>query len=494
MSVQHSHPGLRARTVIGLGILLLAGIGIGLGHALLVVVMCFGLGLVAFWKDRLVDLVIAIGMLTISFSGIEIGPVTTPDLFLVPAAMMLGFRHVVSWDKNVPLWLLGSAATIFVAGLLSQVAFGNLPSRSIVILVQLCISLVYVPLVVSLGVRNSSQLRRLSALFVMSAAISASFGLLEFLGITDVASRISGFSGFPYNGGRPAGFTAHPNQLGLVCVLAFPLAMELFRRSRLWASSLLLLVAGVMVSGSRTALAGLVVAAFVMLWIRGTISTTRLVKGTVALALVGAMATAAGVDVTLDRVLSDDNAVAEATEARTDSVRTAVSDIKAHPLTGVGFGGNAHSLYVQILQGAGVFALAGFAWFGQRTLRIARSMRAHPLAGAAGASMMTWLITGLVHPGLYERYLYVPAGIILGARILARKGKESEGATEPAETSTSGASGPTANADSPGAPGQAMPPGTTPASSRLPGARIETSRERRQVRHGHRRLSSSEFS
>lgn len=448
MRVQQTHRRFGVGTAAALGLLFLAGIAVGLGYTWVVIVVLALFAVVAFWRDRLFDLVIALGILTVSFSGIEIGPVTAPDIFLLPAAVMLGFRHVVSWNKNVPMWLLGSAVTLFAAGMLAQVAFVDLPSRSLVILLQLCISLVYVPLVVSLSVQNLQQLRRLSGLFVVSACISTFFGLLEFLGITDVASRLSGFSGFTYNGGRPASFTAHPNQLGLVSVLAFPFAMELFRRNRIWAPSLLLLLTGVMISGSRTALAGLVVAAIVTLWVRGTLTTTRVLKGAVTLVLVGALATAAGVDVTLDRVFSSDDAVTEATEARTDSVRTALNDFKAHPLTGVGFGGNAHSLYVQIVQGAGLLALAGFIWFAQRTLRVARSMRAHPLAMAAGASMATWLITGLVHPGLYERYLYIPAGIILGVRTLVRRREAASGATgEPIADSASGGSTPTVGPD-----------------------------------------------
>ncbi|HEV2068625.1 MAG TPA: O-antigen ligase family protein [Acidimicrobiales bacterium] len=453
MSSKQTHYRFGAGTAAAVALLFLAGAAVGLGYALVVIVVLVVFSVVVFWKDRLLDLVIALGILTVSFSGIEIGPVTAPDVFLLPAAVMLGFRHVVSWNKSLPLWLFGSAMTIFAAGILAQVAFVDLPSRSFIILLQLCTSLVYVPLVVALGVRNLQQLQRLSALFVVSASIGSFFGLLEFLGITDVASRLSDFSGFAYNGGRPAGFTAHPNQLGLISVLAFPFAMELFRRNRMWAASLLLLLTGVMISGSRTALAGLLVAAIVTVWVRGTLTTARLLKGAVALVFVGAMATAAGVDVTLDRVFSGDDAVSEATEARTDSVRTALDDIRAHPLTGVGFGGNAHSLYIQIVQGGGILALAGFAWFAQRTLRLARAVRARPLANAAGASMTTWLITGVVHPGLYERYLYVPAGIVLGVHILVRRRTSTSGATDyPTAESASAVSTPAVATDRHGSP------------------------------------------
>lgn len=405
--------------LLGLVGLVVAGVAVGYGQSAPVVVSAAALVVVAACKERTVAVVVALGVLTVGFSGVEVGPVTAPDVFFIPAAAVLGLRYVVSRRPHIPIWLIGSASIILAGGLLPHALFPNLPSRSFIILLQFCISVIYVPLVLSLGVRNQDQLRRLGALYVASASINGLFGVLEFFNVTDIASQITGFQGLAQNGGRPAGLTAHPNQLGLLCVLAFPLALSLYGRNRLWGVPVLLLFSGVMVSGSRTAFFGLLFAATVTLWIQGRLSTSRIIRGALALGVVGITANAVGVDVALTRVLGEDSTVAEATEARTDTVRTAIDDIEAYPLTGVGFGKNAHSLYLQLLQGAGVLALAGFLWFASRTLRIAFKYRHNAVASAAGAAMVAWLVTGLIHPGLYDRYLYVPAGIILGAHVLA---------------------------------------------------------------------------
>lgn len=409
-----------AQLLFGFTVLVLAGVATGFGRFPVVIAATAALGLFAVCKKRVLDLLIAFGVLTVGFSGIEVGPMTAPDLFLAPAAILLTLRYALSWRAHIPLWLVGSAAILLSAGLLAQGVFPDLPERSFVIMSQFIVSLVYVPLVLSLGTRSHAALNRVGVLFVLSAAINSSFGLLEFYGITDIASRITGFQGFPQNGGRPAGFTAHPNQLGLLCVLALPFAIHLYRRTRLWAVSLLLLFFGVMVSGSRTALIGFFVAAAATLWMQGRLSSTSLIKGALALTLLGVIATSLGVDLALSRITSEDSSVTYANEARTDSITAAFGDILAYPLTGVGFGKNAHSLYLQILQGAGVLALLGFLWFATEAVQLARRLRNHAAANAAGAAMIAWLVTGLVHPGLYDRYLYVPAGIIIGARLVAK--------------------------------------------------------------------------
>ena len=422
-------PEVRRRTTLSTFVvfffLALTGVAVGSGHMLAVIIATMVTGVIALamislWTESAVDIAVGAGMLAISFSGIEVGPVTAPDIFLIPAALMLALRHALTGGHQLPKWLIGSACLILVAGLLSQVLFVDLPNRSVIILLQFSLSLLYVPLVVSVGTRSHHQLHRLSGLFVASACLNALFALLAYFRISDIASQLTGFQGFLYNGGRPAGFTAHPNQLGLLSVLALPLALYLCRRSRLWVITLPLLFSGVMVSGSRTALFGLIVAAVATLWMEGRVSTVRLVKGTLTLGLIALIVTGLGVDLALDRIIAPDDSVGTATDERAGSLTEGLKDIRDYPLTGVGFGRHAHSLYLEILQGAGVLCLAGFLWFATRMFATARRLRHNELASAAGASLLTWLVTGILHPGLYDRYLYVPAGILLGIWFLER--------------------------------------------------------------------------
>lgn len=394
-----------------------AGISIGVGHWPAAIAIALFLNVVVFFRRRIPDIFLAAGMLTITFSGVDVGMVTAPDIFLLPALVLFIPRILRVGNFEPPVWLIGAGAVVLAAGLLPHFLFSEMPARSGQILAQLVIALIYVPVVISFGVAKKSDLWRLSALFVLSASVNSFFAVLQFFGISDLASLATGSGGFVHSG-RVAGFTAHPNQLGLVCVLAFPIALHLYKRRRLWLISLVLLVGGVMGSGSRTALVGLLAAIALYLWMQGSLSAVALIRALVGAGLVGLLATSLGIDIALNRLLVTDQSVAEATEARSDSLAVAFADIRAHPLTGVGFGKGAHSLYISIVQSAGVFALGGFGWFATRTLRIARRFRHDLLVSAVGASMASWLAAGLIHPGLYDRYLYVPAGLLLGTELL----------------------------------------------------------------------------
>lgn len=393
-----------------------AGISIGVGHWPVAFAIALSLNVVVFLAGRIPELLLAAGMLTITFSGVDVGIVTAPDVFLLPALLFFIPRVLHAGQFEPPTWLIGAGALVLAAGLLPHFLFPVLPARSVQILGQLVIALIYIPVVISLGVKEKDDLWRLATLFVLSASVNSFFAVLQFFEVSDLASLATGSRGFAHTG-RVAGFTAHPNQLGLVCVLAFPIALHLYKRRRLWFVSLVLLVGGVMGSGSRTALVSLLASIALYLYMQGSLSASRLIRALVFAGLVAVVASAVGIDIALNRLLVTDQSVAEATAARSDSLAVAFSDIRAHPLTGVGFGKGAHSLYISVVQSAGVLALGGFGWFATRTLRIARRFRHDLLVSAVGASMASWLAAGLIHPGLYDRYLYVPAGLLLGAEL-----------------------------------------------------------------------------
>lgn len=379
---------------------------------------------VALYRERTADLLLTLGILSLTFSGIAVGPLTAPDLFLIPAGFFFFLRNLHRRDVYIAPWALGAATLVVTGGLLPLLFFSTTPPRGGIILVQFAASLVYVPLVVALGTRSFDGLRRLAACYVLSASITSLFGVLHILGISDIASRITGFEGLPYNGGRVEGLSAHPNQLGFACALALPFNVYLCARNRRWVVTMPLLAAGVMISGSRAGFIAFLLASFILVVRRGRFSLPAITKGSAALLVSFALASQLGLDAAMRRLVGAFPAVAQADEQRTEGLTAAIGDVLQYPLTGVGFGSVPHNLYLELLQGAGILGLFGFLWFAKRLLNTAWSLWTEAPVRSAGITMAVWLITGLAQPGLYDRYLYFAPGIILAARGISRTRQE----------------------------------------------------------------------
>jgi hypothetical protein len=125
----------------------------------------------------------------------------------------------------------------------------------------------------------------------------------------------------------------------------------------------------------------------------------------------------------------------QAANSATDIRLTVISKSLAigldHPLTGVGFDRvfDSHSAPAQFLQAGGIVALASFAlWafgFGRLGVRLSRNPRvpafSSELAAALLAGLMAWLVAGIVNPQIAERFMYVPAGVLLGLGLAAAR-------------------------------------------------------------------------
>jgi O-antigen ligase len=132
------------------------------------------------------------------------------------------------------------------------------------------------------GVRGMDRLTKLLRVVVVGAAIMAFFGLLQFFVGFDVTKSVSipGLkpattdmsyvlerSSFP----RPAGTAGHPIEFGVVCAMITPLALHFGFRAKIdgrkrwpWWTATALVAIGSMLSLSRSAILGLVVAAIVL--------------------------------------------------------------------------------------------------------------------------------------------------------------------------------------------------------------------------------------
>jgi hypothetical protein len=118
----------------------------------------------------------------------------------------------------------------------------------------------------------------------------------------------------------------------------------------------------------------------------------------------------------------------DATTSNADSVRRLVlrkswHEARDHLATGIGFSRvlDSHSLVIQFLLAGGIVALASFCFWIWKVCGLGFSLatrgRGPPqvgqLAGAFSCALVAWLVPGLLNPQLLERFMYIPAGLLL---------------------------------------------------------------------------------
>jgi O-antigen ligase len=188
---------------------------------------------------------------------------------------------------------------------------------------------------------------------------------------------------------------------------------------------------GLLVAGSRAAFGGAAVGLLFLLIVAGR-DRRRIapyVGGLIGIGLLSvavALATHTGF-ITLQRIAGIDTG--QNTDTRLAYYRGALSDFASSPIVGHGFQliVQAHDIYLQLLQSGGLLALGAFTAYMVGTLRLGWRLghdpvvpaELGPLVPALSASILVWLINGLAENQLYDRYLYVPIGLLLGLSFLS---------------------------------------------------------------------------
>jgi O-antigen ligase len=376
-----------------------------------------------------------IGVLLVTFNGVRAGPgLSVADVALMAAALCVLVHCSLTHSRIVvPVWLLVSAGGILASGLLSSTS--NELSENLVPAARFAVALALTPtLIATLTVRAGAR-RMIVGAWLLSASVAALVGLSDFLGVTHI-----GLSVLPDNtSGRVNGLTAHPNHLGLVCAMAMPVALWgviTDRQARPFSRGLHLvilplLIGGILVSGSRAAIvagvAGILLVP-VLLGRRGRRAAVMVafVGAAVAVALIASTGgdESTGGSTTVFERFGDQSDLQASDSGRLLSFERALSTFESNPLFGGGFVHvrAAHDIYLQLLQAGGLLALVSFTVFVVGTMRTGASVRRRlralgsgdDLAAALIASMVVWLVAGLVQPAIYDRYLYLPAGLLFG--------------------------------------------------------------------------------
>lgn len=394
---------------VAAGVMVAVGRG---GAALLLVAAGFLAGLTILERRRLAPILWAGVAFTAPLQGVRVAPIlAASDILLIAAVVAILPDVLVGWRRSLPSGVTSAFGLLVTAGLIGTF-FAQDVGASLANLVKIVLAAAGSVMAMALWDPGAARLRRFAWLWFAGACTSAAWAAVTPRSVV----------------GRSRGLTTHPNHFGLVCVLAvglgLGLALSSSGRARLLAlSGVVLLTAGIGLSGSRSALLGLAV----------TIGLTavltrrfRLLVATGVAIVVASMALVVGLihlpdSHALSRLGGGGGSAGSDVE-RAQALSGALTSIGKHPFTGEGFqfAQAAHSIYLQVIVVGGPLALVGFlgvCWLigraGLRAVRAGRGRRNGPVVAGLTAGYAGYLASGTFDNILWDRYLWTYIGLLL---------------------------------------------------------------------------------
>jgi O-antigen/teichoic acid export membrane protein len=399
----------------------------------------FDTGVDGVWRNPVL-LVIGIGVVLATMNGVRpVRGATAADVCFALATLALAPLLIIARPRffRIPWWMYAAVAGIGFAVLVSTAASvaraSNLSAG-----MKFAITLGVTPLLLGAVAASYGRVALLADLWLVGAVANCAVATSDFFANTLIGYNVTG----TYWLNRAAGLTVHPNHLGLVAAMALPVALSraitapALSRRIAYVVGVVVLGLGVLASGSRVELiagaAGLLIVPLLQPIARKEI-VVAFAAATLAVALVAVAVPSARSHalVSVHRLTGGDPTASMSDADRSKKLRRAVKDIEAHPMTGTGFAAvrDAHDIYLQLLQAGGVLALPPFLLFAGGILAMGLRLRRAPslspptqnLAAALTASMGVWLLSGLLSNLVYDRFLYLPAGLLFGFWFATRR-------------------------------------------------------------------------
>lgn len=344
---------------------------------------------------------------------------------------------------SVPLWLPVAAIGLLIAGLLA--AFHGNVQQDLIPTLEFAGTMFGMPLVVMLAADSIRRVEFIVEAWLLAASLSAIVAVLDLKLGLGIGRRLTGID-YILPTKRAPGLSNHPNHLAVITAMAMPVAalrasLRMGPNTFTFANARNLLYvfaigAGVFASGSRGGLAAAVAGIAVLPMLQPGLrrSLALCLTGVLIIGVLGALifdssfASKLGI-VTGQRLSGQAAGTQVSNDYRTRAYAAALRDAIANPIAGQGFESvrTAHNIYLELAQTGGVIGLAAFLAFVSGVLATARRLSASTgleasvgaLASAFGASFVAWLVAGLVEPQLYDRYLYIPVGLLLALHLIA---------------------------------------------------------------------------
>lgn len=395
-------------------------------------------------------------------------------VLLLPVAFFLFLTRFVLRKRfgQFPWWLWAGALLLIASIALVELVppdglerlaasfdiYGLKTEPSVVIGIQVIFALVAFPVAISVIVDRWSTVDLLLSLWIAGVAISCAVAVLDSFFGFDIQSALAydpdGIRGylmvFPGEANRMVGLTDHPNTLNLTALMVSPLVMARMKSRRgllRYGPVLLLITLGVLLSGARSGVVGLVLAAALTvlmderirnvlrnLQFRTVIAIAAILVCLTALLSVGVNSSpesTAGklVPSSLSRMLRPmESGTSISDNERESYIDDSITYIGERPLAGYGFEWveSSHNTVLQLLLAGGPLALVGFylVLIGYLNMGFRLRFRIPDGMGdssvALTVSLLLYAISGLVDNHVFERYLYIPAGLILAMYLLQK--------------------------------------------------------------------------
>jgi hypothetical protein len=382
---------------------------------------------------------LAVAMLAISWNGVRLAPgLAVSDPFLmVAAAAWIASPRTRTRLSVVPGWMVWSVYLLLLAMLVSALTgLGPLADASEG--VRLGVAMVLTTLVIGTVGHGSGLLGFFIDLWLASVAVSAAVGVADIVAGTSIGTSLTGVEIVD----RAAGLTTQVNHLAVSAAMAVPVAFSRFahahspRQRFVYAMLVTIAVMGCLVSGSRAGVIGLVVGLAVLPLIQPS-SGGRIARWMVIAAAVMCVVLLAipgdSTTIAVQRLTGSSGVAASVSDSdreRSVAIRDALERINESPVVGSGFGElrRAHSVYLQLYAAGGVLGILAFAFFTfgpiREGVRLARaaylSSALAGVAAASSASIIALVVMSIRSNQLFDRYLFVPAGLILAVHFLGR--------------------------------------------------------------------------
>jgi hypothetical protein len=385
---------------------------------------------------------VAVGVALVTTNGIHpVTGATLGDLALAFAAVLLAPLVLARRPSylTIPRWLIAAVTLIGVTVLVST-ATSAAKATNFVDGVKFLIALGLTPLIIATVAASTARVVLLADIWILGAFVNAAIATSDFLGLTDIGSKLTGTK-FNLYTGRSVGLSATPNHLGLIAAMAIPIALSRIlstsgRPRVAYLVAVVVLVGGILSSGSRAALVAATIGV-IALPLLHPIGRRQILLGfavaVIALGVGAAVVPSARshIFVVVHRLTGSDPSAASSDSVRQAALKRGLSEFRAHPLTGNGYAvvRDAHDMYLQVVDAGGILALPAFLVFAGGVVLVGVRLRrerelpavSQNLAAALTASMLVWLSCGIVSNEVYDRYLYVPAGLLLGLLFACRR-------------------------------------------------------------------------
>lgn len=435
----------------GFALALLVGLALGL----IALLARFRIGGEARSLFPVATLLIAVGVVSTAWIGVQ-GPADVPlaDLAILAAMPILALAMLRDGSLlPLPGWLLCVAGALAASALLAALFVTNPPERILgeesalnlgaastrssdfALWARTEYALVLLPVAVGMVACTWKRARVLADLWLVSATICAAVAVVDHLAHTGIAAALV-TTPVAEPGGRAFGLTIHPNYLGFFSAMTLPLGVTRIAQTsgpaRLGpVAATAILALAVQLSGSRLALVTTLVGLGALVFLVPAFRTRLVVAFSVCVAVaVGIFLIAPSQQSALER-LSGSTDSEYANEQRFELIEDGLDVALDHPFTGVGFARilDSHSVPVQVLQSGGVLALSALLLWALGFLRLGASLSRNPrvptanaqLSAAMLAGLAGWFLPGILAPQIVERFIFVPAGILLGLALAAAR-------------------------------------------------------------------------